>query len=158
MSSEITLECLEVGSNGRPLAYDEHGNKVEITLDDDGQAVAFDADGNKVGILECQQECGVFYAEIIHRNDKDIGEAIERLIDLVWYNRCFLSMEEGIKAGREAVDPQIWKQACSAARELEEKHGEEFLIPESDFEWGMINGKLSALRWVCGDEWDFLDT
>jgi hypothetical protein len=27
-----------------------------------------------------------------------------------------------------------------------------------DFHWGMINGKLSALRWVTGSEWDFLDT
>jgi hypothetical protein len=26
------------------------------------------------------------------------------------------------------------------------------------FEWGMINGKLSALRWVLGSECDFLDT
>ena len=29
---------------------------------------------------------------------------------------------------------------------------------ESNFEWGMWNGKLSTLRWVLGSEWDFLDT
>lgn len=26
-----------------------------------------------------------------------------------------------------------------------------------NFEWGMLNEKLSALRWILGDEGDFLD-
>lgn len=32
------------------------------------------------------------------------------------------------------------------------------LGPYTDFELGMLNGKLSALRWVQGSEWDFHDT
>ena len=32
------------------------------------------------------------------------------------------------------------------------------LGPYTDFELGMLNGKLSTLRWVLGSEWDFLDT
>lgn len=32
------------------------------------------------------------------------------------------------------------------------------LGPWNDFDWGMLNGKFSALRWVLGDKWDMLDT
>ncbi|MEH5891632.1 hypothetical protein PO663_24080, partial [Enterobacter roggenkampii] len=49
-----------------------------------------------------------------------------------------------------------WERAKLAAEKVEEKY--EDTGPWDDFEWGMINGKLSALRWVLGDEWDMLDT
>lgn len=44
------------------------------------------------------------------------------------------------------------------SRRKEKQYGLEELGPWDDFEWGMINGKLSALRWVLGDDWDMLDT
>jgi len=56
------------------------------------------------------------------------------------------------------IAPQIWKGALASAKKMEEKYGEENLWHESDFEWGMLNGKVSALRWILGDDWDLLDT
>ena len=41
---------------------------------------------------------------------------------------------------------------------VEAEYEPEELPPYSDFEWGMLNGKLATLRWVLGEEWDFLDT
>jgi hypothetical protein len=52
----------------------------------------------------------------------------------------------------------VWQRALAAAKRTEEEVGLENLGPWTDFEWGMLNGKLSALRWVMGSEWDFLDT
>jgi hypothetical protein len=52
----------------------------------------------------------------------------------------------------------VWEGAEESARRLEQKYGMEELGPWDDFEWGMINGKLSALRWVLGEERDMLDT
>jgi hypothetical protein len=48
--------------------------------------------------------------------------------------------------------------SASARARVEAKYGAENLGPYTEFEWGMINGKLAALRWVTGSEWDFLDT
>jgi hypothetical protein len=44
-----------------------------------------------------------------------------------------------------------------SAKKVEDIYGKDNLSFD-DFEWGMINGKLSALRWVIGEEWDNLDT
>jgi len=42
--------------------------------------------------------------------------------------------------------------------EVRKRYGDDQVGPWDDFEWGMVHGKLSTLRWVLGDEWDFLDT
>jgi hypothetical protein len=60
--------------------------------------------------------------------------------------------------GNDNVHRSVWEMAERAAKAKEKQYGLHELGPWDDFEWGMINGKLSALRWVFGDEWDMLDT
>lgn len=102
-----------------------------------------------------------------------IVDAIELLFNQVWYNRHQVArekIERGITKiveretfpvkdhSRRPVQRDVWEAALKAAAKVEKKYGLDNLGPWSDFEWGMINGKLSALRWVLGDEWDMLDT
>ena len=94
---------------------------------------------------------------IPERTVKEILAAEEEVTDKVWYNR-HMYWREQVEAGQEQADPKIWKMALEAARRKVEKYGEDQLGPWDDFEWGMLNGKLSALRWVLGEDWDFLDT
>lgn len=81
------------------------------------------------------------------------------MFDRVWYNRS-LNYDFRLKeAGNEAELDRHAEVAKPARRRVEERFGGlENLGPYDDFEWGMVNGKLSALRWVLGSEWDFLDT
>ena len=67
----------------------------------------------------------------------------QECFDRIWYQRSISRMDPIGAPGRERVEAQ---------------YGIENLGPYEDFEWGMLNGKLSALRWVLGSEWDFLDT
>ena len=107
------------------------------------------------------------------RRLSEIVSAIDELFDKVWYNRHWgtrIDIEEGrtkiveketfpVKDhSTRPIQRDVWERALKAARRVEKKHGKKKLGPWSDFEWGMINGKLSALRWVLGDEWDMLDT
>jgi len=103
----------------------------------------------------------------------EILEAEELLFNQVWYNRHWnlrIAIENGKievvdketyprPAGTpETIQRDVWKRARKAARSVERRYGKKNLGPWDDFEWGMINGKLSALRWALGDEWDMLDT
>lgn len=97
-------------------------------------------------------------------------EVTGELMDKIWYNRHKVR-EEQIEMGempivekhtemfstQHSIQKDIWEGAVNSAKKLEEKYGIENLGPYSDFEWGMLNGKLSAIRWVLGEEWDMLD-
>ena len=57
----------------------------------------------------------------------------------------------------KGVNEEIYQMALEAAERVKARRLD--LRPVTDdFEWGMWNGKLSALRWILGSEWDFLDT
>ena len=102
------------------------------------------------------------------RGLREILEVMDELVDKIWYNRhqnLKWKIEEGEieivpkgtkRYGNDVIHEDILESAKQAAKQIEETYDD--IGPWSDFEWGMLNGKLSALRWVLGDEWDMLDT
>lgn len=91
------------------------------------------------------------------RGVRAILKAEEEFFNKVWYDRHQM-LRHLERIGKTKTDPEIWKGALKAAKKVEKKWGKKNLGPYTDFDWGMINGKLSALRWVLGEEWDMLDT
>jgi len=90
------------------------------------------------------------------RSEKEIDKAVNEFFDLVSYERklvMFANIQDGTE---EMPDRETYDKIIKAMDEIKKCTG--YSGVENDFEWGMINGKLSALRWVLGDEWDFLDT
>jgi hypothetical protein len=94
------------------------------------------------------------------RSARTILRAEEEYFHRVWYSRHLVWMDRLEKGDVKAdpADPQLLKLARQAAKGVREVYGKRGLVPRNDFELGMLNGKLSALRWVLGAEWDFLDT
>ena len=110
----------------------------------------------------------------------EILKWMDRLTTQVWHNR-HMNREYWVEKGKikivtkeqweaaraktgkynqNLMIDEIWKGALKAARAAEKKLGPgvEGAGPYTDFEWGMINGKLSALRWILGEDWDELYT
>ena len=143
--------------NKKMAEFEDILKKITIGLEEFKQS-----QGNIFGTQHKLQTCCEEDAEDNHyeeetRTLEEIVSAIDELFDKIWFDR-HLSLRYRIENKGEYVDPEIWKGALAAAQEVINKYGEENLGPYSDFEWGMLNGKLSALRWVLGDEWDMLDT
>ncbi|MGI5392495.1 PIN domain-containing protein [Streptomyces sp. CA-251251] len=97
------------------------------------------------------------YAELVEevefvqegtRSLLEIMDAEEEYFDRIWYTRSI---------ARIAEEPDEQDAGKKGRERLEEKYGADNLLPENDWEFGFWNGKLAALRWVLGSEWDFLD-
>lgn len=91
------------------------------------------------------------------RSIKQISKEEGIALDKVWYNRHQL-LKELVKEGKTKIDKEIWKGALKAGKDMEVKYGKKNLKPMSDFEWGMLSGRLETLRWVLGEDWGMLDS
>lgn len=90
------------------------------------------------------------------RSVKRILAAENELFTRVWYGR-----KGSAKSYRDRGTPEdIIKGMLKEKRKAEKRFGKKSLMEnvKSDWDWGFVSGKLSAIRWVLGEEWDMLDT
>ena len=136
----IDPETRKVGINGGRVGYLPNGDLVEVVQGEDEEG--------KPGE----------WPMLLRRNRKDILKAYKEYRDKVWWHlhRSWLyELETGEKTLTEAEKP-ILEKAKKAARRIERKYGRKYLDHE---EFSLLYGRLSALKWVMGDEWeDSMDT
>lgn len=108
------------------------------------------------------------------RRSSEVKRAAKRAAEEVWIRRTHKRMSNEIMDGKRivvdalpsAIQPEdrrkyvlaaIWSTALRSAERIYDEHGHEFDEPLGEFEWGVLNGRMAAFRWVLGDEWDNFD-
>lgn len=97
------------------------------------------------------------------RNYNEVNKELERFIDRSFYEyHKFLkengTIDEFLKSEYE-YNVTGAKNILKFNAELKEKYKNDSLFQKdcNSFEWGVISGKLAALRWVMGEEWNKID-
>jgi hypothetical protein len=112
-----------------------------------------------------REHFGAKFDELVEESDfteeprrlDEILQAEQEFFDRVWYERHLVFRHKYDAGQNQRATPEVYQIALEAAERARARRPD--LRPcENDFEWGMWNGKLSALRWVLGEDWDFLDT
>ncbi len=91
------------------------------------------------------------------RTKDEICEYIDEAFDRVWLIRK-QDMAYGILLGEETIDADTLGRCNKAIDKVCEKYNIDFQEPVTEWDYGYWSGILAALRWVMGDEKDFLDT
>jgi hypothetical protein len=119
------------------------------------------------GLEQClRDEFGDYLEELIAemyfpddlRGLDEILAAEKEMFDKVWYERSLRHDRELVADGKLEELENHRRVAGPGRERVEKTYGVDNLGPYDNFELGMLNGKMSALRWMLGDEWDFLDT
>jgi hypothetical protein len=138
---------------------DQAGCKVSLVLTgfkveppDDRPSEGDDEIERLVALAEVTGEISDFPSRTV----EEVGEALSEFFDRLWYERKLEFLEEAARVRRTPTE--VLLNTLMAMSEVKQRYGPENLVVADEFTWGLINGKLSALRWVLGYEWDCLDT
>jgi hypothetical protein len=137
---------------------------IAVAFAHGGSTYALGVDGlNEILHTQFGEEIEELFAETDFveepRRLDEIVDAEKQLFDRIWYHRSLQHEYRMRDAGNQVEVERLLKIAGPGRKRVEGTYTEPGgLGPYTDFELGMLTGKLSALRWVLGSEWDFLDT